>query len=65
MALGTNIRTARENLGISQEELGRRMDKAKSTICNWENDDNEPKISELATLAASLNTSIQFLLGIG
>lgn len=64
MTIGQKIKQLRENLGISQPELAKKIGVSKGTISFWENDINEPKASYIISLAKYFNVSADFLLGI-
>ena len=62
--LGKRVRMARENMGISQLELARKLGyKSGSTIARIENGDNDLTQSKLVKFAAALNVTPGFLLG--
>lgn len=50
-------------MGISQSELARRTNQARSTVFNWENNRNNPEVSAGILIAEALNTSISYLYG--
>lgn len=59
---GDRITGAREALGLSQEELARRLGVKLKTIRAWEDDLAEPRANKLQMLAGLLNVSIRWLL---
>jgi transcriptional regulator with XRE-family HTH domain len=60
--LGDRITGAREAVGLSQEELSRRLGVRLRTIRAWEDDLAEPRANKLQMLAGLLNVSIRWLL---
>ncbi len=59
---GDRITGAREAVGLSQEDLARRLGVKLKTIRAWENDLAEPRANKLQMLAGLLNVSIRWLL---
>jgi transcriptional regulator with XRE-family HTH domain len=59
---GDRITGAREAVGLSQEELARRLGVKLKTIRAWEDDLAEPRANKLQMLAGLLNVSIRWLL---
>lgn len=59
---GDRITGAREAIGLSQEDLARRLGVKLKTIRAWENDLAEPRANKLQMLAGLLNVSIRWLL---
>lgn len=58
------VRARREELGISQEELAKRMGyKSRSTINKIELGINDVSQSKIVELAKALNTTIGYLMG--
>lgn len=61
---GKRIKTKRAEKKLSQEELALIMGKtSKQVISNWENDKNEPNLSDLKKLALELDTTVAYLIG--
>jgi transcriptional regulator with XRE-family HTH domain len=52
-----NLRKARTRVGISQEELGQRCDLHRTEISLLERAGREPRLSTIAKLAGSLETT--------
>jgi transcriptional regulator with XRE-family HTH domain len=52
-----NLRRARTKVGISQEELGNRCDLHRTEISLLERAGREPRLSTIAKLAGSLETT--------
>lgn len=63
MSVGQNIRKAREEKQMTQDELAKRMGyKSRSTIARIENGDNDVSQSKLKKFSEILDVSIRFLL---
>ena len=64
MSLGQNIRLYREKLGMSQEELAKKLGyKDRSTIAKIESNVNDITQSKIVAIAAALQTSPAALMG--
>lgn len=61
--LGENIRRLRQERGLCQEELGRRIGASKQSVSNWENGNIAPSIDLLIRLADFFGVSTDYLLG--
>ncbi|MBI1492489.1 MULTISPECIES: helix-turn-helix domain-containing protein [Rhodobacterales] len=59
---GDRVAGAREALGMTQQELSRRLGVKLKTIRAWENDISEPRSNKIMRLSGLLNVSIMFLL---
>ncbi len=59
---GDRVAGAREVLGMTQEDLSRRLGVQLKTISSWENDMSEPRANKLQMLAGILNVSMRWLL---
>lgn len=59
---GDRVSAARETLGLSQEDLARKLGVKLKTVSGWENDLNEPRANKVQMLAGVLNVSIMWLL---
>ena len=62
--LGLRIKDLREKVRWSQEELGRKVNKSKSTISLYENDGLVPPGDTLIEMASLFNVSLDYLVGI-
>lgn len=67
--VGTNVRSAREAAGLSQDELASRLqsfglDWSRNFVANLESRHREPTVSEFLLLAAALNLRPAELLGV-
>lgn len=49
--LGQNIRMLRQARGLSQVDLGKRLNVSKQSISNWENDNIMPSVETLVQMA--------------
>ena len=61
--LGKRIRKLRKNKGLTQEELGKLVNKGESTVRTWELDRSQPSPDTLCLLCGIFNTTPNFLLG--
>lgn len=62
--IGKRIRSKREELGLTQEELAARLGyKSKTTIAKIENGTNDIVQSKVVDFAKALNTSVAYLMG--
>lgn len=61
MTLGQNILNYRKKVGLSQEELGEKIDVTRQTISNWELGETSPNTEQLKNLSKVLNVSIDEL----
>ncbi len=61
--LGENIKSARKNKGITQEELAIRLNVVRQTVSKWEKNLSVPDADLLEKLAANLDTDVHVLLG--
>lgn len=59
---GDRITAAREAVGLTQEEVARRLGVRLRTVRAWEEDTAEPRANKLQMLAGLLNVSIRWLL---
>ncbi|MCR5787609.1 MAG: helix-turn-helix domain-containing protein [Bacilli bacterium] len=62
MALGQNILKLRKKKGLSQEELGEKIDVTRQTISNWELEETSPNPDQLKLLSNVLEVSIDDLM---
>jgi transcriptional regulator with XRE-family HTH domain len=61
--LGQRVLWLRERAGLSQEELGRALDTAKTTVGRMEGDKVEPSITLVQRLASLYGIGVDDLLG--
>lgn len=59
---GDRVAAAREQAGLTQKELARRLGIRTSTVRNWENDLSEPRANRLSMMAGMLNVSMMWLI---
>nr|WP_272007059.1 helix-turn-helix transcriptional regulator [Roseovarius sp. ZX-A-9] len=59
---GDRLAGAREQAGMTQGELAKRLGVKKKTMEDWENDHSEPRANRLSMMAGLLNVSISWLL---
>ncbi|MCT4663361.1 MAG: helix-turn-helix domain-containing protein [Tissierellales bacterium] len=57
------IRPLRQEFGMTQEELGKKIGQTKSNISKYETGSLEPSIQTLNLLADIFNVSVDYLLG--
>ena len=62
MALGQNILELRKKCGLSQEQLGEKVDVTRQTISNWELEETTPNPEQLKLLSKALNVSVDDLI---
>lgn len=60
---GDHLRMLRERQGLSQKQLGERVNRAPSVISNYENNIKVPTLDVLTTLARIYNVSLDYLVG--
>ncbi len=58
------LKSLRTSAGMTQDDIGRRLNVGKSTVCNWERGVSEPDLGTLVSLALILDTSTDYLLGL-
>ncbi len=59
---GDRVAAAREQAGMSQKELARRLGVRSSTVRGWEDDRSEPRANRLSMMAGLLNVSMMWLI---
>lgn len=59
---GDRVAGAREQSGMTQAQLARRLGVKKATLTAWEDDLSEPRANRLSMMAGLLNVSIMWLL---
>ena len=59
--IGKNLKYAREKLGISEEELGKKIGREGHIIENFEKNRNRPSPEVIKLLADALDTTVEFL----
>ena len=61
---GQRIKDLRNDLQLSQKELGMKIGVAANTICQYESGMSETSLGVLVNLAVILKTSTDYLLGL-
>lgn len=59
---GDRVAAAREQTGMSQKELARRLGIRVNTLRGWEDDLSEPRANRLSMMAGLLNVSMMWLI---
>ena len=59
--IGSRLRVARENAGLSQEELAGRISVEAASVAAWENDEREPRANRLMMLCGVLDVSLRWV----
>lgn len=62
--LGQRIMEHRIGSGWSQVEMAKRLGVAKQTVSNWENENVQPSIDMLVSLAKLFHVTTDYLLGL-
>ncbi len=60
-AIGAQIRATREMVGLTQQQLGERIDRDVKSISRWENAHRAPDLTELLLIADALNIPLSDL----
>lgn len=60
--VSNNVKTLRENKGLTQEQLGVAAETNSKTIRNIEKENNDPKLGTLEKIAKALNVTVNDLL---
>ena len=61
MELARQLRSKREECGLSQDEVAKAIFVSRQTISNWENDKTYPDMQSLLLLSQLFDTSIDDL----
>lgn len=61
--IGGRIKSLRESAGLTQAELGKKVNKGESTVRMWELGKSEPDLDTIIKLAEVFNTTTDYLLG--
>ncbi len=64
MSVGEKIQFYRKELGLSQEELGKKLLVSRQTVSLWENDQTVPTIDNLIRLKEIFGVSVDDILGV-
>lgn len=63
MTFGDQLKKARKDKELTQEELAEKLNLSRQTILRWEKNQVFPDISNLKTVAQVLDVSLDYLLG--
>ena len=62
MILGEKIKLIRKKFGLSQDELGAKLNVSRQAITKWETGKGTPDVENLRAISAILNISIDYLI---
>ena len=62
--LNDKIKELRKSFGISQVELAASLGVSKQCVSNWENDNVQPSVETLVSIAKFFKVSTDYLLGL-
>jgi transcriptional regulator with XRE-family HTH domain len=62
MTFSENLRVARKEKGLSQEQLAESLNISRQAISKWESDDGYPETEKLIQIASVLGVSLDYLL---
>ena len=62
MTIGENIKKVRKTLGITQKELGSRLNMSQAAIGQYENNPNPPKLVTITKIAQALGVAVDILI---
>lgn len=65
MTLGKKLKSARKEVGLTQEQLADKLIVSRQAVTKWESDKGMPDIENLKQLSNLLNVSIDYLLDNG
>lgn len=63
MGFGERLKELREKMGLTQEELGKKINQKKANISKYENGKLQPSLETIDFLAGFFNVSTDYLLG--
>ena len=61
--LGDRIKILRDEIELTQEQLGDKFFVTKGTVSKWENDHRIPELDTISKLATLFDVSVDYLLG--
>lgn len=64
MLIENNLKYCRENLEMTQEEIGYVLGVTKGTVANWENGNDSIPLRQIIKICNQYNISVDFLLGL-
>ena len=62
MEIGKKIKESRKKLGLTQDELAKKLNVARTTVANWEQERNYPDIKLIRELSKVLEISVEELM---
>ena len=62
--LGQRMESLRTELGWTQVQLAKKLNIAKQTVSNWENENIQPSVEMLVRTAKLFGVSVDYLLGL-
>ncbi len=62
--IGTNLKLLREEMKLTQRQLGVKLGVCNQTVSFWENGSREPDLDMLVKIAGYFGVSTDYLLGI-
>ena len=62
MTIGERIQKKRKEAGLSQEELGAKLNVSRQAVYKWENDQSLPEMNNLIAMAEILNVKVGWLI---
>lgn len=60
--IGANIKKCRENVGLTQNELGQKINATQKVISAWENGRSEPSIDYIISISKVCRVSLDALI---
>ena len=63
MNIGENIRFYRKSLGLTQEQLAKKLNTSRSNVANWENGQNMPSVDLLLKCSSLFDCDVMYLAG--
>ena len=64
MNIVERIKNKRKEVGLSKVEFARRVGVSLATVIRWEKGERTPNSSKIPDIAAALNTSVEYLMGV-
>lgn len=64
LEIGKRIRVLRENLGLTQLDLAKKLNVKRQTVAQWENGERDLKTGYIISLAKFFNVTADYLLGL-
>lgn len=60
----TRIKQLREEFGMTQEDLAKRLHVDKVSVCNWERGFRTPRMKSMIEMSRIFNCSVDYILGL-